>query len=188
MIARFPGTVPPGSECAAVCNLRDLGSTFCEIAGASKPAKSDSPSLWPFMKGKQPAGTEETDSELYQRTGPFGGKSDAVFKMVRRGPWKLWCYDIGGEKHFSLFNLKEDPRERKDLIGTPEVRETEASLKERLLADWDSSRITADARERNTDRVELDRSWRTYWLNAGYPVPADLDSDVETKYAKKLSD
>ncbi|MFP4444021.1 MAG: sulfatase-like hydrolase/transferase [Spirochaetia bacterium] len=178
MIVSLPGVVPAGSVCGAAVNLRDLGNTFCEIAGAPKLNKSDAPSLWPYIQGKTPDGSEETESELYQRAGSFGGRDDALFKMVRRGPWKCWCYRIGEEMHFSLYNIEKDPEERNDLISDPDCSQTAEELKNRLLLNWDSARIMEDARERMTDRAELDRSWHTYWLHAGYPVPRDLDSDV----------
>ncbi len=186
MLARLPGIVPAGSISKRNCNLRDLGNTFCEIAGADKLARSDAVSLWTTFQGGEESAPDCTESEIVLPHSCFGGVEDVACKMYCEGPWKLWCYDMGGQYHFSLFNLAEDPRELQDRIAEPALNERVSGMKEQLMHHWDPARERAAHIARRKNREELNRAWFKTWLHAGYPVPADLDADVDTPYTRSL--
>jgi choline-sulfatase len=186
MIARLPGVVPAGSASRHNCNLRDLGNTFCEIAGAAKLAGSDAVSMWTTLRGGEAQAPNCTESEVVLTRSCFGGVEDVPCKMYCEGPWKLWRYDIGDEHHCSLFNLDEDPDELRDRIDEPALAGLVSTMKARLMQHWDPAHERAAHIARKSDRVELDKAWHKTWQHAGYPVPADLDADVDTPHTRSL--
>ena len=111
-IARLPGRIRAGSECSEpVCGV-DFLPTAVELAGATPPAGRplDGTSLVPLLEGK-PLG----------RAAPLFWKYDAAIGgemrlALREGPWKLLADGAMGK--FELYNLAEDPGERKDLSST----------------------------------------------------------------------
>ncbi len=186
MIARLPGVVPAGSVSKRNCNLRDLGSTFCEIAGAEKPRKSDAVSMWTTMQGGDESAPNVTESEIILSKSCFGGAEDVPCKMFMDGPWKMWCYTISGGNHFSLFNMDEDPQELDDRIDDPELSDGIASMKDRLLKKWDPAHELAAFTSRSEDRKEVNNAWFKTWQHAGYPFPDNFDADVDSVHAKSL--
>jgi len=171
MIASLPGEIEAGTNSSHVCNLRSLGNTFCDIAGAEPLEASDAPSLLPVLEGRGDEVPNETESELFQGSGCFGGDDDAYFKMYRQEEWKFWCYHIGERKYFSLFNLKEDPEELHDLIDEPAYTDRVKRMKETLLSNWESGRLMEEADRRQQDRVILNKSWHKKWLHAVIRYP-----------------
>lgn len=187
MIARLPGTVPAGRVCNTACNLRNLGNTFCDIAGTDPLEGSDAMSIQALLHGDDAAVDDQTESEIVQPPSAFGQKHWAAFKMLRQGPWKMWCYHIGNNLHHSLFNLEADPAEREDRIDQPELSDVVAAMKRRLHEGWNPAEQIEAARRRLDDRRQTDRFWHKVWLPAGYPVPEDIDADVDTPHARAIA-
>jgi choline-sulfatase len=185
-IARMPGTVEAGGRSAHLLNLRDLGNTFCEIAGAPQLAGSDAPSRWGLLTGTGNPGPNETESEIVQAPSPFGQKESSAAKMVIEDEWKLWCYQIGSKRHFSLFNLEDDPEEQNDLSGRGALSPVQERLRKKLLAGWDPELEIRLAARRRADRVELDQSWMADWLHAGHGFPAGYDETVDSPMAAAI--
>ncbi|MFW6312900.1 MAG: sulfatase-like hydrolase/transferase [Spirochaetota bacterium] len=185
-IARMPGAIEAGSTSDHLISLRDLGNTFCELAGAHPLAGSDAPSRWGLLTGRGDPGPHETESEIVQGPSVFGQPESAASKMVLEGPWKLWCYHIGDRKHFSLFNLDDDPDERHDLIRQREVEPIIARLEKRLFAHWDPLLEIKLAARRRADRIEVDEAWMKDWLHAGHGFPEGYDCDVDSPHAREI--
>lgn len=116
-LMRWPGTIPAGSTNREITGIIDMLPTFCELAGVDAPADRviDGKSILPYMVGQ----TLET---------PIHETFIVPGATIRHGDWKLLVKDQkpgGGikkgktdrvpAKAGSLFNLREDPGETKDV-------------------------------------------------------------------------
>jgi choline-sulfatase len=188
MIARLPGLTPPGSEINQPCNLRDLGNTFCDLAGAEPLAGSDAPSMLPMLRGQSEDHDDQTECELIEGPTHFGQTRWAAFKILIRSHWKLWHTHIDGEDFWSLFDLQHDPEEREDLIDCPDHADLIATMKKRLQHRWSPEAAIAAARPRAENRREVDRHWQAIAQPATYAVPEHLDADVLTLWTQGLTE
>ncbi len=118
-IMRWPGKIPHGSVNAEITGIIDMLPTFCKIAKTSPPKDRiiDGRNILPYMMGESPA---KPVHESWVVPG----------KTIRMGDWKLFTKkEIPGggnsktkgktdrkmAKAGSLFNLREDPGETKDV-------------------------------------------------------------------------
>jgi arylsulfatase A-like enzyme len=126
-LARWPGKTAKGTLCGETINLVDILATVAEVAGKPLPASGaaeDSFSFLPALlgkKGKKPV-----------RDSMITHSADGVF-AIRQGPWKFVEGKPAkpanrvpaarkGELTAQLYNLKDDPGERRNLYGErPEV-------------------------------------------------------------------
>jgi len=124
--------LPKGSVNHGLMHVADLMPTLLDIAGTSYPkvyAGRELPSLigksWsPVLAGREESPRTEQDYLAWE---VFGNRA------IRQGEWKLrWEYKSFGKGDWELFNLKDDPAERKDLAA-----ERPDKVKA-LLALWDS--------------------------------------------------
>jgi arylsulfatase A-like enzyme len=112
LIVAWPGATRPGSVCAAPVIGQDLAPTIREIAGVAPAAGAvDGESLAPILKS---TGGLRRDALFwhYPHYSNQGGKPGGA---IRQGSLKLieWYEDGRAE----LYDLAEDPGERKDLAG-----------------------------------------------------------------------
>ena len=136
-IARWPGVIEPGSHCDVPITNVDFYPTFLDVAGLEKPKNHplDGESLLPLFKGESKLNREAV---FWHFPGyldrPVTRGRDRVFRtrpvtVIHKGDWKLhlyheeWQLDGGKEKlatnhAVELYNLDEDPGERKDLSNT----------------------------------------------------------------------
>jgi arylsulfatase A-like enzyme len=103
LIFAGPG-VPKGKQADALCYLLDIFPTLGELAGIKAPAGSECKSLAPVLSGRE---TKVRDSLFFAYT--------KVQRAVRDDRWKLIVYPQVNK--LQLFDLREDPAERKDLAG-----------------------------------------------------------------------
>jgi arylsulfatase A-like enzyme len=123
-LARWPGKVPPGSECGEMISVVDLLATVARIVDEKLPAASegaeDSCDALPAFLGEKLEKPLRPDLIFHSADGNFA---------IRQGPWK-W---IEGKAHPDtkpgalraraaefkpqLYNLADDPGEKHDLIG-----------------------------------------------------------------------
>jgi arylsulfatase A-like enzyme len=123
-LARWPGKVPPGSECGEMISVVDLLATVARIVDEKLPAASegaeDSYDVLPAFLGEKLEKPLRPDLIFHSADGNFA---------IRQGPWK-W---IEGKAHADtkpgalraraaefkpqLYNLADDPGEKHDLIG-----------------------------------------------------------------------
>lgn len=102
LVIAGPG-IPKGKRNEALCYLRDLFPTICDLVNLPIPKSVEGRSLKPVIQGDEDA----VYSEIY---GYFRDKQ----RMVRDKRWKLIHYpEID---RWQLFDLSKDPLERKDLI------------------------------------------------------------------------
>ena len=111
--ARWPARIAPGTRCGRLALTMDLFPTILEAAGAASEKGIDGVSFLPSLIGEaQP----DPARDLYfvrREGGPYKGKT---IEALRKGDWKL-VRDMP-EKPPELFNLKNDPKEERDLSGT----------------------------------------------------------------------
>ena len=127
-IIRAPGVARPGSVCDTPVITTDFYPTLIELVGLPlTPVQHvDGVSLLPLLKGEglsRPA-------PLFWHYPHYGNQGGAPCGAIRDGDWKLieW-YEDGS---LELFNLRDDPRERKNLAR--EGSEKAQSLLAKLVA------------------------------------------------------
>ncbi|SVC56960.1 uncharacterized protein METZ01_LOCUS309814 [marine metagenome] len=118
LVIAGPG-LPEGKQNNALCYLRDLYPTICDLVGLPIPKGVEGRSLKPVLRGK----ADSVYSEIY---GYFRDKQ----RMVRDKRRKLIHYPH--IDRYQLFDLHDDPLERKDLIGDEAHAEVVRRLKEKL--------------------------------------------------------
>ncbi len=123
MLARWPGTIAPGSSSDHVSAFWDVLPTFCEIAGIAAPADIDGLSFAPSLLKR---GSQEVHPYLYWAFHERGGRA-----AIRKGKWKLIKYDVdeNPEAQWELYDLSKDVGESHNLASErPEVVRELAAL------------------------------------------------------------
>ncbi|MBL8906080.1 MAG: sulfatase-like hydrolase/transferase, partial [Rhizobiales bacterium] len=128
-------------------SLVDLLPTLVEIGGqaSSELARPvDGRSLLPLLEGA-PENPEATAWGEYLAEGAV-----APIYMIRRGPWKfIYCPTDPDQ----LFNLKDDPQERRNLASdNPDLA---ASFRNEILAKFDIPRIHSQVLESQQARLMM---------------------------------
>jgi arylsulfatase A-like enzyme len=102
--ARWPGGLPAGQRIAGPAGHLDVFATAVAAAGGAPPSDRtiDSVNLLPFMRGETLGPPHEA---MFWRSGHY--------RVVRVGDWKLQV--AARPERTWLFNLADDPQERRDL-------------------------------------------------------------------------
>jgi arylsulfatase A-like enzyme len=108
LLARWPGTIKPGSTSDHLSAFWDVLPTMAELTGQPMPADIDGISFLPTLLGNpdQPQ-HDYLYWEFHKGPKPFS-------QAVRRGRWK--AYQERG-KPLELYDLAADPFEQHDLAG-----------------------------------------------------------------------
>ena len=129
LIARWPGVVKPGSECAVPAHGVDLYPTFLEAAGARPPDGQalDGESLVPILAGKA---TARTSPDLFWWMPGYLPGRQAPANVIRSGDWKL--IENFEDGSLELYNLRDDIGERHNLAASKpdKARELHQRLKQ----------------------------------------------------------
>jgi len=120
LVLRGPG-IPVDTRREALCYLRDLFPTICDLCGVPVPESVDGRSLVEIVRGEQKS----------VRDALFGYFRDKQ-RMVRTDRWKLIWYPH--LDRWQLFDLKADPHEMQDLSQSPRHAKTLTALRKRLQA------------------------------------------------------
>ncbi|WP_373489093.1 sulfatase [Blastomonas sp.] len=122
MLVRWPGMIQPGTLIDTPVAHIDLMPSFTKAAGATLPAGLAIDGVDIFGAGADnPVSKRANDAIFWQ---------SAYYKVVRQGDWKLQVSERPAKTW--LFNLKDDPSERRDLVASNPAKV--AALK-RLLAN-----------------------------------------------------
>jgi arylsulfatase A-like enzyme len=124
----WPGTLAPGKITAPV-HIVDWMPTLCHLTGA-EPERSlpwDGRNIWPVIQGQT---QQVSDRMLYWKT--------PNASALRRGDWKLILSHKSGK--LELFNLAEDPYEKRDLANEESERTLEFSELLKHVASRDRER------------------------------------------------
>ncbi|MFQ5733743.1 MAG: sulfatase-like hydrolase/transferase [Planctomycetaceae bacterium] len=117
----FSGPGIPQGKSDAFAYLFDIYPTVCDLVGAAIPKSLEGKSLRPVIAGRKTA-VRDTVFLAYRH----------VQRAVRRGDWKLIRYPQVNVTQ--LFNLRDDPYERRNLAGVARLAPKAKELLQRLKA------------------------------------------------------
>lgn len=122
MVICGPG-IPQNTTRDAYCYLYDLYPTLCDLAGVEAPATVKGLSLEQTIRN--PAVKKRGDILLTYIN---------LQRAIKKDGFKLILYNVNGERHPQLFDLKADPMEMKNLYDDPAYRIKREELTELLYA------------------------------------------------------
>ncbi|WP_346238405.1 sulfatase-like hydrolase/transferase [Niabella insulamsoli] len=140
-IARWPGTIPPGTIVTSPSISYDWLPTFVNAAGSAAPVRCDGVSLLPALTGKGKQEKSLVYAEYF-----FPGKSPDYpefapehrakrrqqMQMIRMGDTVAVRYDIQSfQDDFEIYHIKTDPQQAKNIAAASIA--LQAALKERVL-------------------------------------------------------
>ena len=124
-IVNCPGIVPRGVVTQELTDFTDMLPTFAELAGAALPSgmKLDGVSIAPLITGKSTVSPRTWIMAMGGGAGSYDRETERVVpvfeyrdRVIRDKRYKLW---IDKQRQSDkLFDLKEDPAELKNLIGS----------------------------------------------------------------------
>jgi len=123
LVLRWPGRVAPGRTSAALVEIIDVFPTILEGLGLPPSRRCQGRSLWPVLDDADRPHRDAVFCEVETQS-TYG-------TMVRTERYK-YAVDQDGVG-YQLFDLAEDPDERRNLVGHPDARALESQLRERLL-------------------------------------------------------
>jgi len=123
-LVRAPGVVPPGRRSNAIQSLVDLAPTFLDAAGIAVPGRMQGVSQWKVWTGE--AERARSWAMVENRHQP----TRLHLRTYVEDRYKLTVYR--GEGHGELFDLHDDPEERRNRWDVPEF----ATLKTELMHRW----------------------------------------------------
>ena len=122
-VVHAPDVTKAGAVCEAPVSQVALVPTLLDLCGIPVPSGLDEPSLVPFLRDPNRKQNRPVYSEF-----SMGGQAEKY--MVRSGDWK-YCYYMGDTPE--LYNLREDPKEMKNLARDSGHREVAGRFEKELL-------------------------------------------------------
>lgn len=122
MVICGPG-IPQNTVRDAYCYLYDLYPTLCGLAGIGVPATVKGISLEETLRNPE-AGKREDILLTYIN----------LQRAIKKDGFKLILYNVDGQRHPQLFDLKADPMELKNLYDDPAYRKKREELTALLYA------------------------------------------------------
>lgn len=145
MMIRYPGVIPAGKKVVTPVSHHDIFATILDYTGMKTP-HNDGRSLRKLIDGKK-------DSVDYA-VSVWGAINNGGPFMIRKGEWKMIVYlqmtDKKQKNVNALYNLKNDPLELNNLIGTnPEKLKYNKTAEElrQTLKNWMIKTKTAYIKE-----------------------------------------
>ncbi|WP_200390450.1 sulfatase-like hydrolase/transferase [Roseibacillus ishigakijimensis] len=144
-IVRWPGKIPAGEPMRTPSGQWDWLATFAEAADLPAPAFSDGASLLPaLLAASQPEGAHPAPYMEYLNRGKTPGYPDfpEEKRQRRRGQmqvvfvdgYKGIRYDVSSaQDDFEIYDVEEDPGERKNLAATALGEELQPRMKAAAL-------------------------------------------------------
>ena len=131
----------------AIVSLIDIGPTLLDLAGADPLPDVSGRSFAPYLSGQN---VPDDAREIFCEYGGLLGDQPAC--MLRTGPWKLNYYSETDS--CQLFNIDEDPDERRDRAGDPACQDVVTQGLAKIMARWSASDIRDNlARQERARRV-----------------------------------
>ncbi|MBM4046926.1 MAG: sulfatase [Planctomycetes bacterium] len=147
-IVSWPGVLAEGLRCPRVVGSLDLTATMLDALGPAPLPHSHGRSLLPLLRSTDAPWDDVAFSEYCTDDG-------CLHRMIRLGDWKLNYYH-GQEPQ--LFNLAEDPHERRDRGQDPSCREVRETLTRRVLEGWDPDAIARKLKAKHAD-LQVLKAW-----------------------------
>ena len=159
-VAKWPGHIPAGLQYAQPVSNIDILPTVAAAAGAMLPGNRaiDGVNLLPYLAANP---KPQAPRPLFWRAGPYRALRDDNWKLIVAGrPKKEW-----------LFNLAEDPTEKRNLVAQEPQRL--ASMKAKLEAHhagmppplWESFLEGPVFIDKTLDQKVTPDDEYTYWVN-----------------------
>ncbi|MEZ5367337.1 MAG: sulfatase-like hydrolase/transferase [Bryobacterales bacterium] len=127
----WPGVIKPGTRIAETVSNLDWYPTLVEIAGGKLPEGETirGRSLIPLLKGQ----AKNWENDFYAQYSTHH-QSRTDMRMYREPEWKL-IRDFLDRSRDELYDLRNDPEERKNLIGSnnPKAKAAEQRLHAKML-------------------------------------------------------
>jgi choline-sulfatase len=155
LVLRWPGRLPAGGRRAQVANLVDVAATMIDALGGTPLPHGRGRSLLPVARDPRATWDDETFVEHCTDVVPAwtGGRATQQ-RMIRSGRFKLIHYHGYAPQ---LFDLAEDPHERRDLAGDPRHAATRDRLLACVLDGWNPDAIAARIAARRREKDVIDR-------------------------------
>ncbi|TWT60221.1 sulfatase family protein [Rubinisphaera italica] len=148
-IAKWPGTIKPGSVNTDLIQNLDYAETFLDIAGAPIPENMQGKSLVPLMKGETP---DDWRDAIYYHYHEFPSvHMVAKHNGIRNDRYKLINFYQFGEWEF--YDLETDPDELNNLYNDPAQSERIAKMKEQLQE-------LEQQYQDNSEMAEMSEEWK----------------------------
>ena len=132
LIVSWPARWSGGHRRSSVCSFVDIVQTIAELAGAACPDDWDGDSLVPVLDDP---GAHWKNFAVCEY---FGHNIASGFVMYREGPWKYVYHTRMDAEHgpeYELYNLDEDPKEFRNLAGSPDQAERIKAMHAALVAE-----------------------------------------------------
>lgn len=173
MLFSYPKQFHPHHVPQNVSTL-DILPTLTEFVGGQLDPRlpMDGVSLIPHLKNQD---SHDTVFAEYMGEGTV-----APMMMIRRGAWKYVTCPADPDM---LFNLKDDPKELKNLANSedPDTKAMYDSFVAESKARWNMESITADVQRRQRQRIFAHRALKQgRWTPWDYKVP----DDSQNKYIR----
>ncbi|HEY0677052.1 MAG TPA: sulfatase/phosphatase domain-containing protein, partial [Chitinophagaceae bacterium] len=129
LLVRWPGHIKPNTTSDALVQNIDFAPTILDAAGIAVPAWMQGKSIQPILSGKQKSLPRES---LYYHYYEFVRDHTVIPHLgVRTDRYKLIYFYTVNE--WQLFDLKNDPRELKNLVRSKAHQQIFQEMKRRLL-------------------------------------------------------
>lgn len=130
LFVHHPKMIKAGSVCDNMVLNLDIAPTILDLAGVPVPNQMQGHSLVPLLQGKKPGNwRKDWLYEYYEYPGPHDVPKH---RGVRTERYKLIHYYESPEE-FELYDLQEDPGERRNVYGQARYADLTQQLKKRLL-------------------------------------------------------
>ena len=159
LIVSWPGRIEGGGSVSHNVSLMDIGTTLIEMTGVEPLPGASGRSFHALMGGNSEAWDDAVFAEYTARYIETPGR------MVRYGRWK---YNYYHGLRPELFDMEEDPDEKRDLWEDPDYRDIRRQLHDLVLKDWDPDRVTAHVR-----RCTRERRLIGHWVDTIGPEEPD---------------
>ncbi|HEX7745229.1 MAG TPA: sulfatase [Micromonosporaceae bacterium] len=144
LLVRYPRLVEAGGSCSAIALNVDFAPTLLDLAGVSAHPRMQGRSLRPLLAGQRPADWRDC---AYYRYWEHDDGSHHVWAHdgVRTERYKIVRYYADGlglpgtsdrtmPVEWELFDLAEDPHERRNVFADPRYADVRAEMQARLTA------------------------------------------------------
>ena len=129
MLVRYPRLIRAGTTSDRMTINTDIAPTFLELAGVRIPDHMQGRSLVPIFKGEEPANwRKDWLYEYYEYPVPHNVRRH---RGVRTERYKLIHY-YDPPEDFELYDLQEDPGERRNLYGDARYAQLTKDLRQRI--------------------------------------------------------
>jgi arylsulfatase A-like enzyme len=172
LVMAYAGKIDVGQKVDVPVSLVDLLPTILDYAGEKPLASAQGVSLRRFVKaaGEASGSTEPVERTIFAELGPLGAKweFDSHQKTARSEALKLiFTYDSPRGARRELYDLKDDPGERKDAYAARKREPAVHGLEREMNAFVRSSRTHRPGAARR-NRIDIDPATRERLKALGY--------------------